>query len=46
MIGISKIGLTESLDDGPITVDAAEVNPVVNALAVKKAASKKVSSKK
>jgi len=27
MIGISKLGLTQSAQPGPLTVDAAEINP-------------------
>ena len=31
MIGITKLGLAKSLKPGPLTVDAAEVNPATSA---------------
>jgi len=46
MIGISKIGLTETLEDGPTSVDASVVNPKANTHAVKKLAAKKSTAKK
>jgi hypothetical protein len=36
MIGISKFGLMESVEDTPITIDAAKVNPPKPKKAVKK----------